>query len=291
MFAKAVAMVADGRVGKLKRITCAIGPSRRCDPLPVVAPPKSLNWELWQGQTPAVDYRKGPIGDATGYGAGHPLGRTHHYFRWWYEYSGGKMTDWGAHHIDIAAWALSQIRKSLGRIKIKTLAADHPVPMKGGMPTRDDQFNTAVTFNVKATLDDGVQLRIRDSANDLGFDNGILFEGDAGRFLVNRGKLTGKPVEDLATNPLPEDALHKLYGGEPPKSHLANFFECLQTRKTPISDVQSHHRAISICHAVNIAMRLGRTLVYDADSEQFVDDNQANTFIERPQRKGYEIVV
>ncbi len=71
----------------------------RCRP---VAPPKSLNWELWQGQAPGGDYRQGPLGDATGYGAGHPLGRTHHYFRWWYEYSGGKMTDWGAHHVDIA---------------------------------------------------------------------------------------------------------------------------------------------------------------------------------------------
>jgi hypothetical protein len=65
----------------------------------------------------------------------------------------------------------------------------------------------------------------------------------------------------------------------------------MQTRKTPIADVESHHLAISICHAVNIAMRLGRTLTYDTVAEQFVDDPQANTFLERPQRKGYEIVV
>lgn len=292
MFANAVAMIADGRIGKLERITCAIGPARTCESLPAVAPPKSLNWELWQGQTPAVDYRQGPLGDATGYGAGHPLGRTHHYFRWWYEYSGGKMTDWGAHHVDIAGWALRQTRENLGKLKIETLSVNHPVPMKDGYPTEADRFNAAVNFDVRATLDDGVELRIRDDASkDLGFDNGILFEGDKGRFFVNRGKLTGKPVEELKSRPLPEDALAKLYGCEPPSSHLANFFECMNTRKTPISDVASHHQAISICHAVNIAMRLGRTVTYDAVAEDFVDDPQASGFVARPQRKGYEIVV
>jgi predicted dehydrogenase len=291
MFATAVSLAASGRVGKVKRITCAIGGSRKCDPLPVAAPPKSLNWELWQGQTPLVDYRQGPIGDLTGYGAGHPLGRTHHYFRWWYEYSGGKMTDWGAHHVDIAVWALEKIRSSLGRVTIEPVAVEHPVSFEEGMPTRDDQFNAALTFNVLATLDDGVVLRICDNAPDLGFENGILFEGDGGRFFVNRGKLTGKPVEELKTNPLPDDYLQKLYGMEPPTGHVANFFDCMKSRRTPIADMQSHHRAISICHAVNIALRLGRTLTYDTSAEHFVDDQQANTFVERPQRKGYEIVV
>ncbi len=289
-FANAVAMIADGRIGKLQKITCAIGPARACEALPTAPPPKSLNWELWQGQTPAVEYRQGPLGDATGYGAGHPLGRTHHYFRWWYEYSGGKMTDWGAHHVDISGWALRQTRPNLGKLKIETLSVNHPVPMKDGYPTESDRFNTAVNFNVLATLDDGVSLRICDNATkDLGFNNGILFEGDQGRFFVNRGKLTGKPVEQLETNPLPDDALAKLYGCEPPSSHLANFFQCMNTRRHPISDVASHHQAISICHAVNIAMRLGRTVTYDSVAEDFVDDQQASGFVARPQRKGYEI--
>jgi predicted dehydrogenase len=289
-FATAVSLVAAGRIGKLQRITCAIGGARRCDPIPVAAPPKSLNWERWLGQAPLVDYRRGPIGDVTGYGAGHPLGRTHHYFRWWYEYSGGKMTDWGAHHVDIAVWALEKVRSNLGRVKIDPVAVDHPVPFVDGMPARDDQFNTAVTFNVRATLDDDVELHIRDSAQqDLGFENGILFEGDKGRFLVNRGKLTGKPVEELKQNPLPADYLEKLYGMRAPKGHVANFFDCMKSRTTPIADMASHHRAISLCHAVNIAMRIGRPVTYDAAKEEFVGDELANTFLERPQRKGYEI--
>jgi predicted dehydrogenase len=291
MFATAVALVGAGRIGKLKRITCAIGPARKCNPLPVKPAPKTLNWELWQGQTPLVDYRQGPLGDAKGYGAGHPLSRTHNYFRWWYEYSGGKLTDWGAHHVDIAVWALDQVRKGLGQVAIEPLAAEHPVPLKAGMPTAADRFNTAVTFNVKCTLDDGVELHIRDKAGDLGFDNGVLFEGESGRLFVNRGKLSGKPVEDLKSNPLPADYLKKLYGMDPPASHVANFFDCTKSRKTPIADTASHHRALSICHAVNIALRLGRKLTYDTGKEQFVVDAQANTFIERPQRKGYEIKV
>ncbi len=292
MFAKAVAMVADGRVGKLKRITCAIGRGVECDPLPAVAPPKTLNWDMWQGQTPSVEYRQGSKRDLAGYGAGHPLGRTHNYFRWWYEYSGGRMTDWGAHHVDVAMWAVSQLRKGFGRATIKPLRAKHPVPLVDGMPTESDRFNTAASFDSRVTFDDGLELRIRSSAeDDLGMENGVMFEGDGGRFLVNRGKLAGKPVEDLASKPLPEDALQKLYGGEPPASHLANFFDCMNTRESPISDVQSHHQAISICHAVNIALRLGRKLAYDTQAEDFVGDAQASSFIERPQRKGYEIVV
>jgi predicted dehydrogenase len=290
MFPTAVALVTEGRLGKLNRITCAIGEARKCDPIPVAAPPKSLNWDMWQGQTPVVEYRQGPIGDLTGYGAGHPLGRTHHYFRWWYEYSGGKMTDWGAHHVDIAVWALLQTLGDLGRATFEPVMVEHPVPLKDGMPTEGDRFNTAFRFHVKVTFDNGIELNIRDVADDLGFGNGVMFEGDAGRILVNRGKLTGKPAEDLASNPLPEAAYRKLFRGERPASHLANFFECINTRALPVSDVESHHRAISICHAANIALRLGRKLVYDTAAEQFIDDPQANSFVAREQRKGYEIV-
>jgi predicted dehydrogenase len=291
-FPRAVAMIADGRAGKLKRITCAINAGRASEAIAAAPPPKSLNWELWQGQAPLAEYRQGPIGDLTGYGAGHPLGRTHHYFRWWYEYSGGKLTDWGAHHVDIVAWALLQTRSNLGTVTIEPLAAELPVPLKDGMPTLDDRFNTAVTFDSRVTFDDGLELRVRDSAvSDLGFENGIMFEGSEGRFFVNRGKMTGRPVEELKSRPLPEDALRKLYGGEPPKNHLADFFGCMDSRRKPACDPESHHQALSICHAINIAIRLGRKLTYDTVAEQFVGDALANSFVERPQRKGYEIAV
>ncbi len=90
-FQTAVALCHLGRIGKIRRVTCAIGGGSAGGPFKKTAPPKGLNWELWLGQTPVVDYIKE---------------RCHGTFRWWYEYSGGKLTDWGAHHVDIATWAI-----------------------------------------------------------------------------------------------------------------------------------------------------------------------------------------
>jgi hypothetical protein len=139
-------------------------------------------------------------------------------------------------------------------------------------------------------LDDGVELVIRNNAkNDLGFENGIMFEGESGRFLVNRGKLVGRPVEQLLERPLPEDALERLYGQAPAESHMKNFIDCIKTNRQPISDAASHHQLLSVCHAANIAIRLNRKLTYDSSTEQFVNDVQANSFVGRRQRKGFEI--
>ncbi len=90
-FLKAIAMIRDGRIGKVKKVTCAIGGAPTGGPFEPMPVPKELNWEMWLGQAPLVDYTKN---------------RCHYEFRWWYEYSGGKMTDWGAHHVDIATWAI-----------------------------------------------------------------------------------------------------------------------------------------------------------------------------------------
>jgi len=291
-FAQAAAMVRDGRVGKVQRVTAAIGGSRTCDSLPVHSAPRQLDWDMWLGQAPKVDYRAGDQIDFQGWGAGFPLSRTHRYFRWWYEYSGGMITDWGAHHVDIALWALDKQHANVGPISIDPLEAEHPVPLVEGYATQDDRFHTATKFKVRVLFEDGIELLVRNSAkDDLGFKNGVMFEGSKGKFLVNRGKLVGKPVELLKENPLPEDALTRLYGGKVPTGHIDNFFECVKTRAKPVSDVESHHRVISICHAINIALRLGRKLTYDPQQETFVGDAQANTFIEREQRKGYEIKV
>ncbi|TWT66331.1 Inositol 2-dehydrogenase [Posidoniimonas polymericola] len=290
MFTTAAAMVRDGRVGGVKRVTVCIGGSRDAEPLPVTAPPKQLNWDKWLGQCPMVDYRESPtITDTSGWGAGHPFSRTHHYFRWWYEYSGGKLTDWGAHHVDIAMLALDKQRDDIGHVKIEPISVTHPVEFVDGMPAQDDRFNAATAFNVRCTFADGIEMDIRDNAvDDLGFDNGVMFTGDKGRFLVNRGKLVGAPVEALGDRPLPADPFQTLYGQAKPKSHMDHFFDCVKSRTQPISDVPSHNRMLNVCHAVNIAMRLGRTLTYDPATQSFVGDKQANSFVAREQRKGYE---
>lgn len=291
-FGIAAAMVREGRVGQVKRVTCSIGGATVCDTLPVVDTPKVLNWDMWLGQAPWTDYRQGEFIHLDGWGAGFPLSRTHRYYRWFYEYAGGMITDWGAHHVDIAMWGLNKLHADIGNITIDPQFASHPVPMVDGMPTMDDRFNTASRFNVLVTFADGIEMMVQNDAREsLGFQNGVMFQGSKGKFLVNRGKLVGKPVEDLKQKPLSEDALSNVYNGNIPKAHMHNFMECVKTRAKPVSDVESHHRMLSVCHAANIALRLNRKLVYDPRAEQFLDDRQANTFIEREQRKGYEINV
>ena len=209
------------------------------------------------------------------------------------------MTDWGAHHVDVAMWALNKMGDDIGNITIDPLEVTHPVEFVDGMPQRDDMFNCATKFNVKCTFADGLDMHVRDNAPKLGFDNGIMFEGSQGRFLVNRGKIVGKPVEMLKENPLADDAMADLYVDDASNGegfgedgyHMKNLMECVKSRKKPASDVQSHHRMLNVCHAINVAMRLGRKVVYDPKTETFGDDKQANSFIAREQRKGYEITV
>ena len=301
-FATAAAMMRENRIGDVKELNICLGGSRESESLPKTDPPKSLNWEKWLGQCPIVDYRaESQIRDDTGWGAGYPFGRAHRYYRWFYEYSGGKLTDWGAHHVDIAMWALNKLGSDIGKIMIDPLEVTHPVEFdEKGMPKSDDRFNCATKFKVKCTFADGIDMYVRDNAPELGFDNGIMFTGkDKRRFLVNRGKIVGRPVEALKTKPLAADAIANLYvddassGAEFGKDgyHMNNFMDCVKSKKSPASDLQSHHRMLNVCHAINIAMRLNRKIVFDPTNETFGDDQLANSFIEREQRKGYEIDV
>lgn len=289
-FQTAVAMLRDGRAGAVKRVTCGIGGAPSSPEIPAVDAPADLNWDMWLGQAPMVDYRQTANRPEGGYGNQFPYGRAHAHFRWWYEYAGGKLTDWGAHHVDIAMWALDRSDGSIGKFSIDPLRVEHPVPLQDGMPTVDNQFNTATRFHVRVTFEDGVEMDICDNSKELGFGNGIMFQGDAGRYFVNRGKLTGKAAQDLEENPLPQDVVDAIYPhGSNDAWQMQNFVDCVNSRSTPISDVASHHRHLTVCHATNIAMRLGRKLVWDPAIEQFVGDDQANGMIAREQRKGYEI--
>jgi hypothetical protein len=120
-------------------------------------------------------------------------------------------------------------------------------------------------------------------------DNGILFEGTEGRFFVNRGKITGAPVEALKDRPLPEGAIEAVYGGPVSANHTANFVAAMRSRTQPISDVWSHNRMLEICHLSNIAMRVGRALAWDPVKREIVGDALANSFLARASRKGFEI--
>ncbi|MFK7734387.1 MAG: Gfo/Idh/MocA family protein [Pirellulaceae bacterium] len=271
-FRQAVEMVRAGRVGTLREVQVVLGKNKTGGPFKARPVPLGFNWDLWQGQTPNAPYL---------------AERSHYTFRWWYEYSGGQMTDWGAHHLDIAQWAIaSQPTEISGR-------ATYPDGTKTRKPS--DSFNVALDFSAEYQFANGVRLTVSDSGR-----NGIMFIGDEGRIFVNRGTLSGKPVEDLASTPLPSTAWNcydydnfdrPLRAGKLDAiiNHMGNFFDCIRDRSVPISDIESQHRSVSTCHLGNIAMRLGRKLSWDPEKEEFLQDAEANSYLSREQRTGYEV--
>jgi len=286
-FVTAMAIVAEGRLGRIKRVQAAIGGAPSSYSIPVAEPPRELNWDRWLGPAPAVEYRF--LNDPQLVGKeSQEKSNCHYEFRWWYEYSGGKLTDWGAHHVDIASWALELNGQTAGPLSIGG-SATHPVAFEDGMPVERDRYNTATAFLFTAEFPGGTQMVIRHDT-----DNGVLIEGEKGRIFVSRGKLSGAPVDALADDPLPEDALANVYKNLPMeenerKGHWANFLHCVKTRQEPISDVHSHMKALNLCHLAGITARLGRTLQWDDAAEQITGDEQANAMLARPYRKGYEI--
>lgn len=281
-FLQAIALVQNGRIGTVQRVTCGINGMEASPVIPVAPVPEGLDWDFWLGPAPKVDYRALPE-LREGYGGGVPLFSNAHYsFRNWHEYSGGKLTDWGAHHVDIACWALGA--SNTGPSKITPVEFKLPVEYKDGNPVVQDQYNAATSFRIKVDMPNNVEMIITSEG-----DNGILFEGTEGRFFVNRGKISGKPVEDLKDKPLPDGAIEAIYGGPVSANHTANFTDAMKSRKQPISDVWSHNRMLEICHLSNIAMRLNRSLNWDANKREIVGDAQANSFLTRETRKGYEI--
>jgi len=276
MFLKAVALARSGRLGKNLTATCSIGGAPTGGPFPTADPPPELDWDFWLGQAPEVDYTPQ---------------RCHGNFRWWLEYSGGKMTDWGAHHLDIAQWGLGY--ESSGPIEIEgegqfpNIPGDFdPVAFFDGRLKLPNGYNTATQFTITHTYENGSKMIVQH-----GPDNGIWFEGDEGRIFVNRRRLTGKPIEDLtdADKEWLDREVAKLYGGKQPGNHMRNFFDCVGDRTQPISDVFTHHRTMTACHLSNIALLLKRKLHWDPDKEDFIGDDQASALRSRRQREPYAI--
>ena len=269
-FMRAVNMVQKGLLGDIKKVTVGINGSPTGGPFPVAEVPAHLDWNMWLGQAPEVAYREK---------------RCHYEFRWWYEYSGGKFTDWGAHHVDIATWALNEHEEGHGPVTIDGTDSKHPVPFEGGNPTQDDSYNTSHDFNVVCTFASGVEMHVTSRG-----DNGILFEGTKGRLFVNRGKITGTPIdENWDQDQYTIEDQTRLYKGKQPEGHKNNFYRCIQEGGLTLSDVFSHVQAMNTCHLTSIAARLGRAIKWDPKAEQILDDKQAASFFAREPRKGFEI--
>jgi myo-inositol 2-dehydrogenase / D-chiro-inositol 1-dehydrogenase len=285
-FLQAVAMVRLGYLGEVKKVHIAIesGPNNRAFDLET--PPDSLDWNMWVGPAQKADYSS----------------HRQKEFRWFYDYSGGKITDWGAHHIDIAQWAMG--KENTGPIRVSG-GCGFPaiVPDKfnfhaylNGDLSLPNGNMTPVNFKLTMTYADGLEITVNDryvdEASDTRMQNGILFEGSKGRLMVNRNRTTGQVYEQLSESDYDKlkAEMVKLYKGKTPEqNHMKNFFQCIEDRTTPVSDVETHVRTMECCHLCNIALMLGRDVQWDPDKRTFIGDDQAVAFMSRPRRKGFEL--
>lgn len=269
-FRLACELVRNGRLGKLQQVNVWLPSGRREGPFEPKPVPSGFDWDMWQGQTPAVDYVPE---------------RTHTTFRYWWEYSGGTMTDWGAHHLDIAQWGTDHDRSGPVSIEAKPLVQMIP----GG-------FTAYSEYEVNYAYADGVKLVCNSTtANNWsggvvdknGQQHGVKFEGAEGWIFVTRGRIEASDP-DLLTTRLPSTA-KRLYASN---NHMQNFFDCIRSRETPICDAEIGHRSVSVCHLGVIGLRLGRRLQWDPAKQQFVGDAQANGWLSREMRKPwtYEVV-
>ncbi len=284
-FLKAIAVVQSGRLGKNVKAYVAIGGGLVGGPFAVQPVLEGLDWDMWLGPTQSAEYTD----------------ERRRMFRWYYDYSGGKMTDWGAHHIDIAQWALGHENSGpvsvSGKGEFTPLVPEHFdwAAYFAGRAKLPDGYQTATKFGVDLQYADGALIHVCDEYERgdgrTKFGNGILFEGDEGRIFVNRERLSGRPVEDLSEADRKEldDRIVALYKGQQPGSHMRNFFHCVETREEPVADVATHHRTMTACHLCNIALMVGHDLNWDPNGERFVDDPQATALMTRPRREPYSL--
>ena len=265
-FRLACELVRNGRIGKLKQVNVWVPAGIMAGPFQPTPVPTGFNWDFWLGQAPQVEYLKE---------------RCHQTFRWWFDYSGGPVTDWGAHHNDIARWAIGED----GPVDVEARALTEMIP---------SGYTTHAQFEATLTWGNGVKQIVRTTPDDTPFGgvvkadgqrNGVRFEGTDGWLWVNRSDLNASKDEIIET-PLPADAI-KL---ENSPDHMRNFFDATRSRKTPISPVESGHRSAVVGHLIVIALRLGKKLQWDAKAEVFVGENakEGNAQLAREMRKPYD---
>ncbi len=234
-FRRACELVRSGYIGKIQTVEVAVGgPSKWCDLEERTAPPE-LDWDMWLGPAPLRGWNK----------ILSPEGVHDHFPKWrrYREYSGGGMTDWGAHHFDIAQWGLGM---------------DHTGPIEVIPPGGKDREHLTYRYA------NGIEMHHIDG-------NGVTFKGEDGEIFVNRGKFRAKPSAITKDSLGPHDV--RLYESN---DHRGNWLDCIRSREKPICDVEIGARSATVCHLGNLAYWYNRRLRWDPDRERFIDDAEAN---------------
>ncbi len=279
-FQKAVEIVQSGKLGKVFWVQTwnfeNISPTG-LGRYPDGEPPSHVDYDRWLGPAPLHAFNPN---------------RFHLLFRWYFDYAGGMMSDWGVHLNDIVLWAL----KAKG---------PESVYATGGVVTSDDDRDTPDTLQVVYEFPGTTLTYSMRKGNGLkfnGHDYGILFCGTDGSLMLDRSGYEVTPDKTV----LPY-GIKLVHGDRPPRkidlepskmkgvdgqdAHVRNFLDCLASRARPTTDVQTAHYSTNTCHLGNIAYKLGRKLNWDVETETFKNDSEANAHLAREPRKGYELPI
>lgn len=248
-FRQACEYVRSGRLGKISHVDVSIGGAPQTKGGPNQPVPEGLDWDKWLGPAPLVPYNPG---------------RCHKEFRWFFEYSGGMVTDWGAHHLDITQWGLG-------------MDGSGPLSVEGKASVKPGFYNTFTSFDFTFEYPHGVKVFFKSEGGHF-----VRFHGEKGSIYVRRGKIECDP-EDILKEPLKDSDVH-LYESN---NHMQNWVDCIKTREKPICDPEIGHRSVSVCHLANICGHVGRKLYWDAEKEIFIDDREANAMLSREERLPY----
>jgi predicted dehydrogenase len=274
-FRAASEAVRNGRIGQLKTIKIGVGLDKPSGHAPAPMPvPENLDYEHWLGSAPEQPYMEL---------RGHPQHSLEGRPGWitTEDFGLGMITNWGAHHVDIAQWAMGQ---ELGG----PLTIDAQVEFM-----QDDAWTVHTTYHVEMLYPKNVQLIL-----DNKFENGIRFEGDEGWVFCTRGE--EKVTASDPNTPLNREALLPLRASDPKillpadgsavrwmpsRTHHGNWLESIAANRQPVAPIQQSARSLEACAAAWIGMKLKRKLTWDAAAERFVGDDAANALRGRQARK------
>jgi len=248
-------LVRNGRIGKVHtiRVELPSGPDAAGDPTPMPVP-EGFDYDMWVGPAPWAPYTKG---------------RCHWNFRWIQDYSGGQLTDWGAHLLDGAQWGNDSEHTG-------------PVEVEGkGKFWPDGLYNTAIEYHIEYKYADGVRLIVTSGTPSLRFEGSNGWIGNRGW----RAPLQAEPKSILNSVIGPNDIhLYTCKAGE-----QRNFLDCVKSRKDCYFPPEIGQRCFTIAHIGNISMLLGRKLRWDPDNEKFIGDEQANRMLSRAMRSPWRL--
>ncbi len=251
-FRKAVECIRNGRVGKVTKIKIGVGGAAvPCD-LPTEKKPEGIDWDLWSGPAPMRGFNSVLC----------PTDVHRHFPAWrrYREYAGGGLSDMGAHHYDIAKWAMDI--DETGPVKI--------IPPKSG------------TSGLKMIYADGLEI-IHESTQDP--FNDVVFYGDEGTLYVDRKGISADP-KSAVDSPFGSNDWRLPDIGP---SHRRNWLDCIRSRKKPVADVSFGAHTSILCSLANHGYQLGREMKWDSKKYEFPGDKEANALLSRPGRGEWKL--